>query len=181
MIDHLQKLSHGALRRFRDGIDAAIPNICCGVYSIWRGAEFIYVGHVGRAAEGAADGRRTGLADRLRHHSTGRRSGDQFCVYVGDRLVLPTLSSEDLGRIATGELLLDDFIYVFVQDELSYRYTITPNVVEARAVEAAARSGGLDAGKPFLNPLPAPVRRPKVQRAEDIRAGRQRARMSAQT
>jgi hypothetical protein len=29
-----------------------------------------------------------------------RRSGDQFCVYVADRLVLPTLSQDDIMAIA---------------------------------------------------------------------------------
>jgi hypothetical protein len=35
------------------------------------------------------------------------RSGDQFCVYVADRLVLPTLAPKEVRRVATGELQLD--------------------------------------------------------------------------
>lgn len=100
---------------------------------------------------GASGGRRTGLADRLFHHSSGRRSGDQFCVYVADRLVLPKLTAENLAGIAGGHLLLDDFVYVYVQDRLAYRVTITADVAAARAVEKAARGGALGAGKPVLN------------------------------
>jgi hypothetical protein len=87
-------------------------------------------------------------------------------------IVLPTLSPEDLQRIAAGELLLDDFIYVYVHDELGYRYTIAPDVAVARAVEDAARGGALYGRKRFLNPLPAPARPSKAARAAAIRPGR---------
>ena len=63
--------------------------------------------------------------------------------------------------------------YVFVQDELGYRHTITADVATARAVEDAARGGALDNRKPLLNPLPAPSRPGKATRwAASIRAGR---------
>jgi len=39
------------------------------------------------------------LYTRLRSHASGRRSGDQFCIYVADRFVLPTLSQEDIMAI----------------------------------------------------------------------------------
>jgi hypothetical protein len=169
MDEHLAALQDSTLRPFSSGVDSSIPRVCAGVYTIWRGEQLIYVGHAGRAAATATDGARTGLADRLRHHATGRRSGDQFCVYVADRLVLQTLGSEDLASIASGELLLDDFIYVYVQDQLAYRYTVTQDVVLARTVEDAARGGKLDAGKPFLNPLPGPKRPSKTERAQVIR------------
>ena len=42
--------------------------------------------------EAAARGK--GLYSRLNSHALGWRSGDQFCVYVADRLVLPTLTPE---------------------------------------------------------------------------------------
>lgn len=83
--------------------------------------------------------------------------------------MLPSLSKQDLSDIASGGLLLDDFVYVYVQDRLSYRVTVTPDVLVARAVEDAARGGVLKAGKPLLNPLPAPVRASKAARADQIR------------
>lgn len=116
--------------------------------------------------------RRTGLADRLWHHGGGRRSGDQFCVYVADHLILPKLSAGDLADISSGDLLLDDFVYVYIQDRLTYRVAVTPDVVIAREVEDAARGGALDAGKPLLNPLPALKRPPKAARAAKIRQRR---------
>lgn len=166
---HLYELECGEAHRFSAGAHPDTPRICCGVYTVWDENRLVYVGHAGRAVSGASGTRRTGLADRLYHHSTGRRSGDQFCVYVADRLVLPSLSGTDLANIASGHLLLDDFVYVYVQDRLSYRLTITPDVVVARAVEDAARSGELEAGKPLLNPLPAVRRASKAARAAHIR------------
>jgi hypothetical protein len=74
---------------------------------------------------------------------------------VGDRLVLQRLSAAALAQLAAGEILLDDFIYAFVQDELSYRYSVTSDVAIACTVEEMARKGALRAGTPFLNPLPA--------------------------
>jgi hypothetical protein len=166
---HLAELESGPTHRFADGAHPQIPRVCCGVYTIWDGNTLVYVGHAGRAVHVATGNRRTGLADRLFHHSGGRRSGDQFCVYVADRLVLPKLTAENLADIAAGHLLLDDFVYVYVQDRLAYRVTITADIAVARAVENAARGGVLDAGKPVLNPLPAPQRLPKATRAAQIR------------
>ena len=90
-------------------------------------------------------------------------------MYVADRLILPTLSAADLHDIAAGTLLLDDFVYVYVQDRLAYRVTITRDVGTAREVEDSARGGSLNAGKPLLNPLPGPKRPAKAERAAKIR------------
>jgi hypothetical protein len=58
---------------------------------------FIYVGMSGRSITKAtqAPNRPYGLYTRLDSHAGGRRSGDQFCVYVAGRLVLPTLTADD--------------------------------------------------------------------------------------
>src|SRR5215471_5620178 len=48
-----------------------------------------------------------GLYTRLHSHASGRRSGDQFCVYVADRLVLPSLSQEEIASIASARHQMD--------------------------------------------------------------------------
>ena len=48
-----------------------------------------------------------GLVTRLASHASGRLSGDQFCVYIVNRLVIPSLKPEQLAKFATGELNLD--------------------------------------------------------------------------
>jgi hypothetical protein len=104
----------GDPHRFSDWPNRAVPAVAAGVYSVWDGDELIYVGMAGRSLTAdsiveyrASPLRRTGLFDRLNSHASGRRSGDQFCVYVCDRLVVPTLTPEQLRQIGQGELSLD--------------------------------------------------------------------------
>ena len=86
--DLLRTLSEGAFHRFSDWPPASLPNAAAGVYSIWEDRRLVYVGMSGRGAtaeqvmERKALDREWGLKSRLKSHRAGRRSGDQFCVYV---------------------------------------------------------------------------------------------------
>jgi hypothetical protein len=100
---HRTKSRHGLLASWPN---PSVPTFGAGVYTIWHNdGRFIYVGMSGR---GITAGRQsTGI--RPRHllctapkRASGRRSGDQFCLYVADRLVLPTLSRQDIAAIASG-------------------------------------------------------------------------------
>jgi hypothetical protein len=139
--------------------DVRVPRTAAGVYTVWRGEHFMYVGMAGRGLNAAgiqvhtANGVRKGLADRLNSHASGRRSGDQFCVYVADRLVLPTLTPDDIRRIAAGELSLDAKVREYIRAEFQFRFAVTRDGREAAELERAIRGGALAAGKPFLNPL----------------------------
>jgi hypothetical protein len=138
---------------------STVPRICAGVYTIWKDRELIYVGMSGRSmtAESiteyrTANIRARGLSTRLKAHASGRRSGDQFCVYVGDRLVLPTLTSNDIGEIANGKLNFDKLIRDYIHQNLTFRFVETENDKMAFELENAIKGGALEAGKPFLNP-----------------------------
>src|ERR1700737_2130425 len=66
-----------------------VPTFGAGVYTIWdHDGRFIYVGMSGRSmtADTAHRNKPLGIYTRLKSHASGRRSGDQFCVYVADRL-----------------------------------------------------------------------------------------------
>ena len=67
------------------------------------------------------------LYGRLHQHAGGRRSGDQFCVYVCDRLILPRLNNEEINKVGKGELLLDKKVKAFVREQLSYKFIETDN------------------------------------------------------
>ena len=156
----LHELEAGALHAFRDWPNAAVPAVCAGVYSVWRGPQLVYVGMSGRAlstdaiaAQRSAGLRGKGLSSRLNSHASGRRSGDQFCVYGGDRLVLPTLGPAEIQRVAAGELSLERLIGDFIRRDMGYRLVEVPDGARAGAVEREARAGGLRVGKPLLNPL----------------------------
>lgn len=149
----LGPLPKGRTYRFCDWPNSAVPPVAAGVYTIWHGDAFLYVGMAGRSltAERAAAGRptkRSGLFSRLGSHAGGRRSGDQFCVYVADRLVLPTLSNEDLAAISNGKRSLDALVRTYIHTYLSYRFVVANGGVEARALEAELRRGVLEVGAP---------------------------------
>jgi hypothetical protein len=152
-------LETGPLYWFRDWPNAAVPAVAAGVYTVWRGAEFVYVGmsRRGRTADdlaqrgkGATGGH--GLSTRLASHAAGRRSGDQFCVYIADRFVLPSLSADEIDAIATGTLSLDAKVREFIHERLGYRFIVTPDGRTAQGIEKAVREGALRAAKPVLNP-----------------------------
>ena len=127
---------------------------------MWRDGALLYAGMAGRgltqeraAHTLALGGKPTGLVTRLASHASGRRSGDQFCVYVCDRFVVPDLTADDLAELRHGARLLDGRTRAFVRDRLAYRFALTPDGSSAHAVEAAVRRGAWAAGPPLINPL----------------------------
>jgi hypothetical protein len=141
--------------RFADWPNPEIPKVAAGVYAIWRDDALIYCGMSGRQIEGAiAQGKaRYGLITRLNSHATGRLSGDQFCVYVANRLVIPELKEGDLRRFASGELNLDKLTREHIHTHFEYQYLLVESSSEAYYVEGLARKGEVFDQKPFLNPL----------------------------
>ena len=85
-------------------------------------------------------------------HASGRRSGDQFCVHVADRLVMPVLARDEVEAIAAGRASFDRRLRDFVRDRMGYRFVVLPSGAEARAVEATLRAGRWALGTPVLNP-----------------------------
>jgi hypothetical protein len=128
---------------------------------VWLDQELIYGGVAGRGmAAGAHEteaarlsSKPKGLRDRLASHASGRRRGDQFNVYVFDRLVLPTLTAEDIGSAAAGELSLDIATRRYIHHHLSYRFVLTNDGDTALALERAVQRGALEGQTPLLNPL----------------------------
>ena len=156
----LRSLEHATEHRFRDWPNILVPTVAAGVYTVWESDRFLYVGMAGRnltsaTVEGfraSGDKRRRGRADRLRSHASGRRSGDQFCVYICDRLVLPVLTSDQVEKIATADLSLDRLTKDYIRSHLSYRFIEVPSGKDAFAIEREVQAGALSAGRPWLNP-----------------------------
>jgi hypothetical protein len=91
----LDQLEHGPLHRFADyaTLTGVIPGSGAGVYTVWDDAGgLVYAGIAGRNPAGK------GLVSRLRSHASGRRSGDQFCVYVADHYGPIPVGHERVGR-----------------------------------------------------------------------------------
>src|SRR5688572_24759685 len=113
----LEALESGPQFWFRDWPNKKVPDVCAGVYTIWHGPTLVYVGMSGRSLTAdlinerrETGGSRHGLVKRLRSHSRGRRSGDQFCVYVADYLVLSHLSRNQIASIASGTRKFDALV-----------------------------------------------------------------------
>ena len=138
--DLLDALRRGPRLSFADGSVAEVPS-APGVYAVWEGPALLYVGMSGR------------LPSRLRAHASGRRSGDQFCVYVADRLVLPEMTAADVAAVGAGELSLDALTRSYVRERLTVSVAVTASGEAARRVERMGRAGGLDVGLPLLNPI----------------------------
>jgi hypothetical protein len=156
----LEALERGPLHRFADWRSASVPRIAAGVYTIWSdNGQFTYVGMSGRAlTEQDIDApdepaKARGLWTRLSSHASGWRSGDQFCVYICDRFVVPTLTAEQQSQIGDGVLSLDALTRTYIHDHLAYRYITLPNGKHAFTMERDVQRGALSAGKPLLNPL----------------------------
>jgi hypothetical protein len=96
---------------------------------------------------------RKGLRGRLASHASGRRSGDQFCVYVFDRFVLPNLSRQQIEEAADGRLSLDELICTYIREQLSYRFVFMSDGKSALALERHIQRQGLAGELPLLNPL----------------------------
>ena len=150
-----ETLAVGALYWFRDWPNEAVPRFGAGVYTIWHDdGRFIYVGMSGRGITSDSKPRNSphGLYTRLRSHGAGRRSGDQFCVYVADRLVLPNLTPRDIEDVVAGRHQMDAHIRAYVHKHLGYRFAVLPDGIGALALEASIKNGALPHGKPMLNP-----------------------------
>src|SRR5215475_1908768 len=152
---HVTELSRGTAYSFASWPNLSVPGFGAGVYTIWHNdGRFIYVGMSGRGMTADTVRRNTpqGICTRLKSHASGRRSGDQFCVYVADRLVLPTLAQEDIAAIASGRHQMDAFVRRYIHENLSYRFVLLPDGSAAYTIEGAIKNGEWEHGRPLLNP-----------------------------
>lgn len=139
---------------FRDWPRHQLPAVAAGVYAIWEEDRLMYCGMSGREFTRAVEGgrERYGLVTRLASHASGRLSGDQFCVYVANRLVIPSLTSEQLAQFADGELTLDRLTRSYVNERLEYQFAVVAGSAEAYALERSCRDGSHFGVRPYLNP-----------------------------
>ena len=144
---------------FSDWPVGEVPQAGSLVYTIWdRDGLFVYVGISGRSLTQSA--RAKGPLGRLASHASGRRSGDQFLIYVCDRLVLPRLGNR-IAEVAEGALSLDHETKVYVRTNLGFRWLAMEDPKAAFALERSLQAGERNPpGAPLLNPK-ALGRRPR--------------------
>ena len=163
----IKSLLSGPLFRFSDGLHETLPLASYGVYTIWKDAKFMYVGIAGRGLDLTINHvKMRGLKDRLDSHWNGRRSGDQFALYVFDRFVVPRLTEEQQHQFESGEIEGDSFTQSFIQTHFCYRFATTESYKEANTIETHMAKGLTAAGLPLLNPQPAKARPSRRKRAQ---------------
>ena len=92
-----------------------IPQYGSIIYTIFLDRkEFVYVGIGGLS--GKKDPR-----SRIRQHTSGLRSGDQFCIYIQDFYVIPLLIGQ---TYVPKKGYLDQLTKEFIQKRLTYRYMV---------------------------------------------------------
>ena len=136
------ELNQQSVHRFVDWPNKEVPKGKPGVYLIYQEGRWIYIGMSFKNLQG-----------RLSQHASGRRSGDQFCVYVGDRLVMSKLSIDQMKGVFSGEFSLDDAIKEFVRSKLSYRYLLVVDDPTARALERHGLEKAKGQGVELLNTI----------------------------
>ena len=140
--------------RFSDWPNAEVPAVAAGVYAVWDGDTLIYCGMSGREFEKATSVAKSkyGLITRLASHASGRLSGDQFCVYVANRCVIPSLTADQLPKFAAGELTLDRLTKEYIVKRFEYQFALARTTAEAFDLERRCRVGEVFGMKPLLNP-----------------------------
>jgi predicted GIY-YIG superfamily endonuclease len=134
------ELNRQPVHRFADWPNRDVPKGQPGVYLIYQGDRWIYIGMSFK-----------NLQSRLNQHASGRRSGDQFCVYVWDRLIMSKLSIDEMKGVFSGEYSLDDAIKEFVRSQLSYQYLVVADDATARALEKHGLEISKGQGAELLN------------------------------
>ncbi len=141
--------SSSELRRFTNSNIKDIPAHGSIIYTVFLdNSEFIYVGIGGLSGKSVLD---RNPQSRIRQHTQGTRSGDQFCIYIQDFYVLPTLLGQPYIPVKGH---LDRLTKAFIQNRLSYRYAVVQsedsNVI-VRSLERELQAGLHGHAIPKLN------------------------------
>lgn len=164
LMEPMHPLEDGPIHPFAEWPNELVDR-APGVYTVWKDGKLIYVGMAGRGvpvAEVDEDGKAIpqktkGLHGRLNTHASGKRSGDQFCIYICDHYVVPTLTESHLEELRAGpSALLDGLTKKFIRDHLGFRWSRTPSGKAANALENEVKRGDLKADRPLLNPAKPP-------------------------
>ena len=128
-----------------------IPQFGSIIYTVWNtNNDFIYVG-IGGVKTGVPLSQRNPRS-RISQHSSGMRSGDQFCVYVQDFFVIPEIVKSE--KYVPEKGLLDKLTKEYIHKNLSYRFKVfqDENSIEiVRSLESKIKRGESSFGNQFLN------------------------------
>jgi hypothetical protein len=150
---HLDALAKASLRSFGDWEKhkSDVPTRAWGVYTVWAAHDrLMYVG-MGGTTRSSDEG--AGLISRLSSHASGQRSGNRFCIYVCDRLVLKSLRPDEIDEVATGRLSLDGRTRDVIRGHLGFRLVSVPDARTALDLENGSRAAPSAGDRPCSSRL----------------------------
>ena len=126
-----------------------IPTYGSIIYTVFLDrSEFIYVGIGGLSGKSVKD---RNPRSRIIQHAQGRRSGDQFCIYIQDFYVIPSIINNEY---TPKKGYLDTLTKEFIQTRLTYRYLVLQTEDSDKIVRRLERELQSDVhgfGSPKLN------------------------------
>ena len=135
---------------FGDDYSKHVPSYGSIIYTVWDLDEkFIYVGIGGTQKKPV---RERNPRSRIKKHSSGRRSGNQFCIYVQDFFVLPNIIGSGTYEPKRG--YLDNLTKKFLHEQLRYRvkaFQTEDSVRIVRSLEGKIKKGAFGFPPPLLN------------------------------
>lgn len=138
---------------FADDHKSHIPSFGSIIYAVWDlDDQFVYVGIGGTGQTASTPLEKRNPRSRINQHAQGRRSGDQFCVYVHDFFVLPRLVASGEYEPKRGQL--DRLTKAYIHEHLRYRFKVfqTEDSIQiVRHLETVLKKGGFGFPPPFLN------------------------------
>ncbi len=153
----MQEVLHGlfsndvTLKPFNSESLKDIPRYGSIIYTVFLDKrEFIYVGIGGLSGKTVHD---RNPRSRILQHTQGRRSGDQFCIYIQDFYVIPSLMGTPYRPVKG---YLDRLTKEFIQSRLMYRYAVIQTEHsdrDVRNLEREIQSGKHGNPLPTLNPI----------------------------
>ena len=135
---------------FADDNKKHVPSYGSIVYTVWDlKNNFIYVGIGGTQKKPVAN---RNPRSRIKEHSSGRRSGDQFCIYVHDFFVLPNILKTGTYQPKKG--YLDKLTKEYLHKNLRYRVKVfqtDDSIKIVRSLESKIKRGVFGFPAPLLN------------------------------
>ena len=137
------------LRPFTTSNVSDVPSWGSIIYTVFLDkTEYIYVGIGGLSGKSVTE---RNPRSRIMQHSQGRRSGDQFCIYIQDFYVIPELIG---SKYTPKKGYLDLLTKQFMQSRLTYRYLVVQTDDSDQVVRKLEREMQGDQygyGVPLLN------------------------------
>ena len=126
--------SDAELRPFTTSNISHIPEYGSIIYTVFLDQkEFIYVGIGGLSGKSVKE---RNPRSRIIQHAQGRRSGDQFCIYIQDFYVIPTIINK---TYKPKKGYLDTLTKEFIQSRLTYRYLVVQTEDSDKVVRSLER------------------------------------------